>query len=112
MDQYLNQNKLVMPTSKTVTPSSWEDIVLSMKGGKKYSFDIEKLISVNPDLEKAITGRISGYTLTISLDDIHALIPKGGKKQRSSYSRLIEFMKVNLGIILIIPDNRKTPKHP
>lgn len=112
MDQYLNQNKLVMPTSKTVTPSSWEDIVLSMKGGKKYSFDIEKLISVNPDLEKAITGRISGYTLTISLDDIHALIPKGGKKQRSSYSRLIEFMKVNLGIILIIPDNRKTSKHP
>jgi len=48
--------------------------------------------------------------MDIPLDVIGGVIPMGGKKQRSNYKRLIDFMKTSLGISLNIPDNRKSIK--
>ena len=112
MDQYLNQNRLVIPSPKGVTVPTWKSIVLTKSGCNKYSSNIEKLITYDPGLENAIMGKTANYTLSITLTDIDALIPMKGKKQKSSYDRLAKFMKERLGINLVIQTNWGTSKKP
>ena len=99
-----------MKSKKTTTDPVWMARVKSIKGGNKYVDKIGKLIKYNPALEKAINGDDKTFQMYIPLNVIGGIIPMGGKKQRSNYKRLIDFMKNKLGISLSIPDNRKFVK--
>lgn len=110
LDDYLNKNKITMKSKKTTTDPVWMARVKSIKGGNKYVDKIGKLIKYNPALEKAINGDDKTFQMYIPLNVIGGIIPMGGKKQRSNYKRLIDFMKNKLGISLSIPDNRKFVK--
>lgn len=108
MDDYLNKNKITMKSKKATTDPVWMVRVKSIKGGSKYVDKIGKLIKYNSALEKAIIDDDKTFQMNIPLDAIGRIIPMGGKKQRSNYKRLIDFMKTSLGIALNIPDNRKS----
>ena len=108
LDDYLNKNKITMKSKKATTDPVWMVRVKSIKGGSKYVDKIGKLIDYNPALEKAIIDDDKTFQMNIPLDDIGGIIPMGGKKQRSNYKRLIDFMKTGLGISLSIPNNRKS----
>ena len=110
LDDYLNKNKITMKSKKATTDPVWMVRVKSIKGGSKYVDKIGKLIKYNPALEKAISNNDQTFQMDIPLDVIGGVIPMGGKKQRSNYKRLIDFMKTSLGISLNIPDNRKSIK--
>ena len=110
LDDYLNKNKITMKSKKATTDPVWMVRVKSIKGGSKYVDKIGKLIKYNPALEKAISNNDQTFQMDIPLNVIGGIIPMGGKKQRSNYKRLIDFMKTSLGISLSIPDNRKSIK--
>lgn len=110
LDDYLNKNKITMKSKKATTDPVWMVRVKSIKGGSKYVDKIGKLIKYNPALEKAISNNDKTFQMDIPLNIIGGIIPMGGKKQRSNYKRLIDFMKTSLRISLSIPDNRKSIK--
>lgn len=110
LDDYLNKNKITMKLKKATIDPVWIVRVKSIKGGNMYIDKIGKLIKYNSALEKAINDNDKSFQMDISLDAIGGIIPMRGKKQRSNYKRLIDFMKNKLGISLSIPDNRKFVK--
>ena len=97
-----------MKSKKATTDPVWMVRVKSIKGGNMYVDKIGKLIRYNPALEKAISNNDKTFQMNIPLDDIGGIIPMGGKKQRSNYKRLIDFMKTGLGISLSILNSRKS----
>lgn len=97
-----------MKSKKATTDPVWMVRVKSIKGGNMYVDKIGKLIKYNPALEKAISNNDKTFQMDIPLNIIGGIVPMGGKKQRSNYKRLIDFMKTSLGIALNIPNNRKS----
>lgn len=110
LDDYLNRNKITLKPKKTIADPLWMVRMKSIKGGNRYIERIGKLINYNLALEKAIEINDKTFRMDIPLDHIWRIIPMRGKKQKSTYKRLTDFMKDKLGITLNIPDNRKVKK--
>lgn len=109
LKDYLNQNKLNIPSRKQSVPV-WQSEV--EKYSKMYVSPIEKLITYNPDLEKAIVSH-SKFTLDITLDEIYRRLGKTNqKKETKTFKPLIRFLDRHFGIILNIQVNRKGKKKP